>query len=268
MNAFMVWAQIQRRAMTANYPRMHNAEISRRLGRMWNELSAEQRRPFIAEAERLRRFHSQEYPDYKYRPRRKSTGSSSSDDWNGGASTDEPHRRSGSSVVHGRRGSRRRLRSCSELQSGSKTSKNTQTAIPPSPTGSEWSRASSFASSGSEQVAPSGESLDPGATPEVVGFHDNDSGIPKTGFWLSRLPQYERIYSCSDNAAGVADDGGCSGGRRSVEAPLPLSETCGVVNVEDIIIDDYLTPEVNELLAGSDWLMEADSIWSFDITAM
>lgn len=52
---------------------MHNAEISKKLGRRWKLLSDEERQPFIEEAEKLRQLHQKEYPDYKYRPRKKST---------------------------------------------------------------------------------------------------------------------------------------------------------------------------------------------------
>lgn len=52
---------------------MHNAEISKKLGRRWKQLSEEDRKPFIEEAERLRQLHQKEYPDYKYRPRKKTT---------------------------------------------------------------------------------------------------------------------------------------------------------------------------------------------------
>lgn len=72
MNAFMVWSQIERRKICEMQPDMHNAEISKRLGRRWKLLSEDERQPFIDEAERLRLMHLQEYPDYKYRPRKKS----------------------------------------------------------------------------------------------------------------------------------------------------------------------------------------------------
>ncbi|PSN58054.1 hypothetical protein C0J52_02065 [Blattella germanica] len=67
----MVWSQIERRKICEQQPDMHNAEISKRLGRRWKMLSEEERQPFIDEAERLRQLHMQEYPDYKYRPRKK-----------------------------------------------------------------------------------------------------------------------------------------------------------------------------------------------------
>lgn len=71
MNAFMVWSQLERRKISEIQPDMHNAEISKRLGKAWKLLSEEDRQPYIEEAERLRLLHMQEYPDYKYRPRKK-----------------------------------------------------------------------------------------------------------------------------------------------------------------------------------------------------
>lgn len=71
MNPFMVWSQIERRKICQKTPDMHNAVISKYLGSKWKSLSAIEKQPFIEEAERLRLFHSKEYPDYKYRPKKK-----------------------------------------------------------------------------------------------------------------------------------------------------------------------------------------------------
>ena len=71
MNAFMVWAQLERRKMTLEYPDMHNAEISRRLGKLWRILPDNEKQPYVEESERLRVLHMKLYPDYKYRPRKR-----------------------------------------------------------------------------------------------------------------------------------------------------------------------------------------------------
>ncbi|NP_001081201.1 SRY-box 15 L homeolog [Xenopus laevis] len=71
MNAFMVWSSGERKRMSALHPKMHNSEISRRLGEIWRGLGEEDRRPFREEAKRLRAQHAIDFPGYKYAPRKK-----------------------------------------------------------------------------------------------------------------------------------------------------------------------------------------------------
>lgn len=75
MNAFMVWSQMERRKICERTPDLHNAEISKELGRRWQLLDKEDKQPYIVEAEKLRKLHMIEYPNYKYRPQKKQSRS-------------------------------------------------------------------------------------------------------------------------------------------------------------------------------------------------
>ena len=67
MNAFMVWSRGQRRKMAQENPKMHNSEISKRLGADWKLLTEADKRPFIDEAKRLRWAQESCYFSLDYR---------------------------------------------------------------------------------------------------------------------------------------------------------------------------------------------------------
>ena len=72
MNAFMVWSQMRRREME-NVSNIHHAQISKTLGAQWKTLTDEERKAYYSEAARLRVLHNAEYPNYKYKPRKKAS---------------------------------------------------------------------------------------------------------------------------------------------------------------------------------------------------
>ena len=77
MNAFMVWSSVERKKLALKEPRLHNTELSKKLGMMWKSMSEKDKQPFRKEADQLKAKLMDDHPDYKYRPRRRKFDGSS-----------------------------------------------------------------------------------------------------------------------------------------------------------------------------------------------
>ena len=73
MNAFMIWSKQCRSLIAQVCPQLHNATISKKLGVWWRKFSNEEKDVFEREKVKLTAFHAFEFPEYKYRPRKKAT---------------------------------------------------------------------------------------------------------------------------------------------------------------------------------------------------
>ena len=71
MNAFMVWSSVERKRLAEREPRLHNTELSKRLGQMWKMMPEMEKAQYRKEADRLKAKLMEDHPDYKYRPRRR-----------------------------------------------------------------------------------------------------------------------------------------------------------------------------------------------------
>ena len=69
-NAFILYRiEIQNIIKTTNH-KFTNAEVSKKAGKMWHNLSKEEKEKFKKKAEVIKYKHLKLYPNYKYKPRR------------------------------------------------------------------------------------------------------------------------------------------------------------------------------------------------------
>ncbi|XP_040217696.1 transcription factor SOX-30-like isoform X2 [Rana temporaria] len=68
MNAYMLWARINRPVLAKANPNSKFALISAKLGEEWSKLTEAQKEPYYEEAERIKRKHTREHPDWEFRP--------------------------------------------------------------------------------------------------------------------------------------------------------------------------------------------------------
>ena len=77
MNAFMCWARSARSYLCQKLPSLKNADVSVKLGQIWADMTPEQKQPYFDEAERIKRQHREEFPDWVYQPGHETRGKTS-----------------------------------------------------------------------------------------------------------------------------------------------------------------------------------------------
>ncbi|XP_062479852.1 transcription factor SOX-12 [Pezoporus occidentalis] len=236
MNAFMVWSQHERRKIMDQWPDMHNAEISKRLGRRWQLLHDSEKIPFVKEAERLRLKHMADYPDYKYRPRKKGKVGT-------GASRPRLPVKIKPSVL-GRVSAGRRQPS--------------KPAVEPPEPAPELPPEDSPAAPGAQEP-PAPPSPAPGSSPQSGSPSPMSAASPPSSFSSSdEEPEEEEE---EEEALGVVPGRAPPGATGAaldwsvLDKDHDLFPRGGSSHFE---FPDYCTPEVTEMIAG-DWLMSSIS---------
>uniref|UniRef100_A0A673CND4 Transcription factor SOX n=1 Tax=Sphaeramia orbicularis TaxID=375764 RepID=A0A673CND4_9TELE len=248
MNAFMVWSQIERRKIMEQSPDMHNAEISKRLGKRWKLLRDSDKIPFIREAERLRLKHMADYPDYKYRPRKKVKSSASKP----GSNADKGEKVNSSSNNTSTKTSSSR-KNGSKSPSSSKPHKSLFGSSSSSST-----KASPFASDHSKSFTSTAKQIPDGKKPKRVYVFGssaaNLSVSPASSVVVPASPTLSSSDDLLDINPSPSFDGMSLGsfGSSVLDRDLDLNFESGSGG-SHFEFPDYCTPEVSEMISG-DWL--------------
>ncbi|NWR79735.1 SOX12 factor, partial [Centropus unirufus] len=244
MNAFMVWSQHERRKIMDQWPDMHNAEISKRLGRRWQLLHDSEKIPFVKEAERLRLKHMADYPDYKYRPRKKGKVGA-------GASRPQlPVKMKPSALGRVSSGRRQPAKPPSGLDAPQDPAPEAPVEDGPvAPGSAAWHVVPS-----EEPPAPTSPGPEPARSPRSASPSPMSAGSPPSSLGSSDEELEEELLGVvpARAPAGAA----CTALDWSVfDKDHDLFPRGGSSHFE---FPDYCTPEVTEMIAG-DWLMSSIS---------
>ncbi|XP_040432214.1 transcription factor SOX-12 [Cygnus olor] len=258
MNAFMVWSQHERRKIMDQWPDMHNAEISKRLGRRWQLLHDSEKIPFVREAERLRLKHMADYPDYKYRPRKKGKVGAAA------ARPRLPVKIKPSVLGRVPAGRRQHAKPATGPEPGAPQESAAEVpaedcpaapgtaARPPVPAGERSPTEPPAPPSPAAASAAAGP--EPGTSPESGTPSPMSAGSPPSSFGSSDEELEEELLGV---APGRAPAGTACGALDwcGFDKDLDLFPRGGSSHFE---FPDYCTPEVTEMIAG-DWLMSSIS---------
>ena len=66
LNAFFVWSRLLRPKLLEQNPNISNVQVSVLLGKIWNEMSEEQKKPYYEESKRIKQQHRVDYPGWQF----------------------------------------------------------------------------------------------------------------------------------------------------------------------------------------------------------
>ena len=213
------------------------------------ELSDEERRPFIEEADRLRQLHLQQYPDYKYRPRKKVHGRE--------AKTSKQHSCRDRPAENGAA----RQRKASTAESGKSTRRRNKAETKPklaTASGTpKMDRTADEVMTKCKTKKTGGSSRCGVGASNWLGSELESWSVQRSNAdWLYEGKQTEDVDDSGLDTASTADSLMSLGLSQLVADDVISPEVaagCSQVPAE-YAVSVYSTPEVTELLVSTDWL--------------